>query len=156
MRALVTIILLLFTAAAANATTITVTYGGFINATFGSGNPGVGETFSGVYTYDDTKPDNDPGNPLHGSYLQAVGTHSISFSGGTVRVADIPTGVDLNLDLGGQDRYRADGALNGVGVWNIDLFDTSATALASDALVPPVLGLFDNPTFFFSEGFGSS
>ncbi len=151
MRLLVTITLLLFTSAAAGATTITVTYGGFINATFGSGNPAEGETFSGVYAYDDTEPDNDPGNPLHGDYLQAVGSHSISFSGGTVRIADIPSAVELYLDSGGQDRYRANGLLNGVAVWSIDLFDNSATALASDALVPPVLGLFDNPTFFFSE-----
>ena len=90
-----------------------------------------------AHRFPQSGPDADPGNPLHGDYLQAVGSHSISFSGGTVRIADIPSAVELYLDSGGQDRYRANGLLNGVGAWNIDLFDSSATALASDALVPP-------------------
>ena len=101
MRTLSTLALLLFTTGSAHATTITVTYSGFLNAAFGSGTPGAGETFAGVYSYDDAEPDNDPANPLHGSYIQAVLTHSISFSGGTVRVADIFESVDLTSDFPG-------------------------------------------------------
>jgi hypothetical protein len=141
-------------AAPADATMVTLSYAGNVTFASGSGTPQAGETFTGTLTFDDATLDGDA-DVSHGSYSGAVILNSITFSGGTSHVQTFVNDIDIRNDFGGFDRWRADGA-NATAVWALDLIDFGQDALASDALLPPSLALFDTPTIFFAEGLDSS
>lgn len=142
--------LILTLPSAAFAADVTIQYTGIIVSSQDPTLASVGDTFIGLYTYDDTA------TGFFGAYA-AVISHSVTISNGgshsALGPADIFIGNDKDDGAGGfYDRYEtliSDGSTS----WSITLDDFGATAFASDALVVPNLSaLSDQRLFYITTG----
>ncbi len=118
----------------------------------------VGSPFSGLYTFESTTPDSDPGEPRRGLYNDAirevegyVGTYHLQGPVGSTTLVSV---VDLQRSL--YDEYLVSAPVEFGGVtldFAVQLFDSSGEALEGDSLplVPPVLSLFDLPRFLIFD-----
>ena len=143
----------------AGAATITVTYSGTVT-TSTVASISVGETFTGVYSYDDTVPDSSPADPVNGHY-NGISFYQLTFSGGASYTATLlPDEVYIvNDNLAGEDVYFIDVG-DGVNTWTLHLHDDEGTVFGSDALSVPDLSHFsdasDFTTLALATGAGSA
>jgi len=125
----------------------------------------VGQTVTGVYSYDTDVPDQDP-TPEYGRYEQDPGQVSVSFDIGTFTFASAASAQSSSIfavDVGNSDWgdwFHVSSLMNNLPLSNgssvdyidIDLYDPSATAFSSDALpeAPPGLTSFEHHGIHFS------